>query len=185
MTDRENQRRLDRLAMQYLTSVEDGDFDRVEALWAEAEALPDLAAMLHGLNAEIAADRGSGARAAVADRIVDAIGRHMPSAEILRPDRPPLTAATVAEALRKNPPRGLTADDLRLNDALLRSGEALPAELGVGQVVAWGRRFGNAPEAYWRAFRAAALKLVMRVESAENHQMAARPTKPKPAEGAS
>jgi hypothetical protein len=108
----------------------------------------------------------------------------MPSAEVLRPVPPPLTTATVAEYLRKNPPRGLTSDDLRLNDSLLKSAEALPTELGVAQVVAWGRRFGNAPESYWKAFRAAALKLLMQVESAENYQMAARPVgKPKPTEG--
>lgn len=184
MNDRENQKRLDRLAMEYLTAVEAGDFDSVAALWTSAETDPDLAAMLHGLNAELAADYASETQAAVVDQIVGAIEKHLPSAEVLRPEPPPLTAATVATYLRKNPPRGLTTDDLRLNDALLRSDEPLPAELGVPQVVAWGRRFGNAPEAYWKAFRAAALKLVMQVESAENYQMAARPAaKPKPAEG--
>ena len=91
----------------------------------------------------------------------------------------------MANHIRKNPPPGLTIDELALNDTLLRSAETVPQELGISQVVHWGRRLGSAPEAYWRAFRQAALKLRMRRESAETYQMAARPTKPKPPEGKS
>ena len=185
MTDRDKQKRLDRIAMQYLTAVEAGDFDAVGLLWADAETDPDVADVLHGLNAELAAAHEAATRSEIGEQIVGAIEAHMPSAEVIRPGPAPVTVAAVAEYLRKNPPRGLTTDELKLNDVLRGSTEALPAELGVAQVVAWGRRFGNAPEAYWKAFRAAALKLLMRAESAENYQMAARPAaKPKPAEGA-
>jgi hypothetical protein len=184
MTERENQKRLDRLAMDYLTAVDAGDFDAIEALWDAAATDPALADMLHRLNAQLAADQDAGSTAAVAGRVVAAIEAHMPSAEVLRPAAGPVTVADVAEHLRRNPPRGLSADDLRLNDDLRKSDEPLPADLGVARVVAWGRRFGNAPEPYWRAFRAAALKLLMRQESAENYQVAARPAKPKPPGGA-
>lgn len=184
MTDRQNQLQLDRLAMKYLTAVEAGDFDAIEALWALADADAELADMLHGLNAELAADYDRATSDEIAGALVGAIERHMPSAEVIRPVNAPVTAATVAEYLRKHPPGGLTADEWRLNDALRASAEELPPELGVPQVVAWGRRFGAAPEAYWRAFRVAALELLMRADApTDNYQMAARPTKPKPAEG--
>lgn len=183
MTERENQKRLDRLAMTYLTAVDAGDFDAIDALWIEAVGDAALSDMLHRLNAHLAAEQDADQQAAVADQVVAAIAAHMPSAEVIRPASRPLTVADVAEHLRRNPPRGLTADDLRINDELKKSEEPLPADLGVARVVAWGRRFGNAPEPYWRAFRAAALKLLMRQESAENYQMAARPAKPKPPEG--
>jgi hypothetical protein len=183
MTERENQKRLDRLAMTYLSAVDAGDFDAIDALWAEAAGDAALADMLHRLNAHLAAEQDAGQQTAVADQVVAAIAAHMPSAEVILPASRQLTVADVAEHLRRNPPRGLTADDLRINDELKKSEDPLPADLGVARVVAWGRRFGNAPEPYWRAFRAAALKLLMRQESAENYQMAARPAKPKPPEG--
>lgn len=183
MTERENQQRLDRLAMAYLTAVDAGDFDAIDALWSEAAGDAALADMLHRLNAHVAAELATDQGVVIANQVVAAIETHLPSAEVIRPPARPPTVADVAEHLRRNPPRGLTADDLRINDELKGSDEPLPADLGVARVVAWGRRFGNAPEPYWRAFRAAALKLLMRQESAENYQMAARPAKPKPPEG--
>ena len=181
MTNRENQKRLDKLAMRYLTAIDAGDFDTLAELWARAADDPDLSEMLHGLNATLAEED----KQAAGDAVVAAIEQHMPSAEIVKPATGPLTVADVADHLRKNPPAGLTIDALALNDDLRRSTESVPAELGLTQVVEWGRRFGTAPEAYWRAFRQAAIKLRMRRESAETYQMAARPTKPKPPEGKS
>jgi hypothetical protein len=165
MTDRENQCRLDVLAMRYLGALDAGDFHAIEALWKQAEGDPDLGDLLHGLNAELVADRQADTRAAVGREVVAAIEKHMPSAEVVRPASGPVTVAEVAEHIRKNPPRGLTTDELRLNDMLRASGEVVPTELGMSQVVGWGRRFGAVPESYWKAFRAAALKLRMQRES--------------------
>ena len=78
---------------------------------------------------------------------------------------------------------GTTADDLKRNDALRTSREAVPDRLGLGPVITWGARFGDAPEAYWKAFRQAALTLRLRRESATNSRVAARPTAPKPPGG--
>lgn len=181
MTNRENQKRLDKLAMRYLTAIDAGDFDTLTELWARADDDPDLCEMLHGLNATLAEED----KRAAGDAVVAAIEQHMPSAEIVKPAEGPLTVADVADHLRRNPPPGLTIDELALNDDLRRSTEVIPNDLGITRVVEWGRRFGAAPEAYWRAFRQAALKLRMRRESAETYQMAARSTKPKPPEGKS
>ncbi|MFN4261707.1 MAG: hypothetical protein ACK4RK_20695 [Gemmataceae bacterium] len=179
MTDRENQHRLDRLALQYLVAVEMEDFDTIDSLWRQAGDDADLDAMLHGLNAELVAEQDAQKQAAIASAVLDSVERHMPSAEIVRPTTGPLTVAEVAEHIRRHPPAGLTTDDLRLNDVLRKAREEVPSELGISQVIRWGTRFGFAPEAYWRAFREVALDLWMERTSAANYQLAARPQRPK------
>lgn len=179
MTDRENQHRLDKLALRYLAAVEAEDFDTIGALWEQATDDADLDAMLHGLNVELAAEQDAGEHAAIASAVLEQIEQHLPSAEVIRPMTGPLTVAEVAEHIRRHPPPGLTIGDLQLNDVLRHATEAVPAELGISQVIRWGTRFGSAPEAYWRAFREAALDLWMQRTSAEHYQMAARPQRPK------
>ena len=179
MTNRENQQRLDRLALQYLAAVETEDFDTIDALWKQANEDADLDAMLHGLNAELVAEQDAQEQAAIASAVLDSVEKHMPSAEIVRPTTGPLTVAEVAEHIRRHPPAGLTTDDLRLNDVLRKATEEVPSKLGISQVIRWGTRFGFAPEAYWRAFREVALDLWMERTSAANYQLAARPQRPK------
>jgi hypothetical protein len=179
MTNRENQHRLDRLALQYLAAVETEDFDTIDALWRQATGDAELDAMLHGLNAELVAEQDAQDHYAVASAVLGNIERHMPSAEIVRRTTDPLTVAEVAEHIRRHPPAGLTADDLMLNDMLRKANEEVPAELGISQVIRWGGRFGSAPEVYWRAFREVALDLWMERTSTGNYQLAARPQRQK------
>jgi len=179
MTDRENQHRLDRLALQYLAAVDAEDFDTIDALWEQAADDADLDAMLHGLNAELVAEQDAQERDAIAAAVLDAVEEHMPSAEVIREATGRLTVADIAEHIRRHPPAGLTTDDLRINDVLRRTLVEVPAELGISQVVRWGSQFGPAPEAYWRAFREVALDLWMQRSSAEHYQLAARPKRPK------
>lgn len=183
MTNRENQHRLDTLALKYLQAVENEDFDTIDTLWEQAADDADLDAMLHGLNAEFVAEQDREENAAVASAVLEQIEKHMPSGEVIRPATGPLTVADVAEHIRRHPPAGLTTDDLQLNDVLRQSAEEVPTQLGISQVVSWGRRFGYSPEVYWRAFRQTALKLRMQRESEAEYRMAARPTKPQPPEG--
>lgn len=183
MTNRENQQRLDQLAMQYLQAIDREDFDTIDALWEQAADDADLDAMLHGLNAELAAAQDAAEDAALDAAILASIDKHLPSAEVILPRPGPLTVAEVAEHLRRHPPAGLTSDDWTLNDLLRQATEEVPMQLGISFVVGWGRRFGSAPEAYWRAFRQVVLKLRMQRESDPHLQMAARPTKPRPPEG--
>jgi hypothetical protein len=179
MTDRDNQLRLDRLALQYLAALDAQDFDTVEAFWGQAADDDQLAEMLHGLHAELGAEQDARERDALDAAVVASIEEHLPSAEVIRPAAGPLTAAEVAEHIRRHPPAGLTTDDLRLNDVLRQVAAEVPETLGLRQVVRWGSRFGPAPEAYWRAFREAALELQMRRSSAEHYRLAARPQRPK------
>jgi hypothetical protein len=183
MTERENQLRLDRLAMDYLAALETGDFDGLAVLWDQAEHDDELDAMLHGLNAEVAAQQDAQENEALAGAVIDVIEQHLPSAEIVRPAKSPVTVAEVAEQLRRHPPPGLTADDLQINDALRQVTGEIPAELGISQVVRWGDQFGSAPEVYWRAFRQAALKLRLQRQAETEYRTAARSTQTKPPEG--
>ena len=80
MTSRENQKRLDKLAMRYLTAIDAGDFNTLAELWDRAGDDPDLCEMLHGLNATLADETNQ----AAGDAVVAAIEQHMPRAQIVK-----------------------------------------------------------------------------------------------------
>jgi hypothetical protein len=182
MNDRQNQLRLDLLVNRYLDAVETGDLETVSRLWAESENDTELQDALHAINEALAAETSDEAAGAAA--VTSAVERHMPSAAIIQPASGPITVGDVAEYLVRTPRFGLTGEDLRLNDKLRLLRDPLPDDLGLGDVLAWGAKFGDAPETFWKAFRQAALKLRMQRASEDTFQMAARPA-PKPQEGQS
>ena len=176
MTDRE----LDHLTEAYIAALDAADVEVLNRIWERAASEPELEAYLYALNAEIDADDKLQATRAVKPALADAVRAHLPSAEIIVPNSGPVTVGDVARELLRHPPAGLPADAHALNEALLKSSDALPENLGLSMLVAWAEpRFGNAPSAYWKAFRLAALKLEMRRASAEEYQLAARRS-PKP-----
>jgi hypothetical protein len=183
MSDRGRERQLDLLAIRFADALEVGDFDTVDRLWAMAATDTEREAVIVDTATELADMIDCDARSTAADVVTEAVRRHMPSAEILRPATGPLTVSEVAEHLHRHPSAGLTADDLLANERLRQSTEVVPTELGLSQVLTWGKRFGPVPESYWRAFRKAALELWMRRTAAESHRMAARPQRPKPPGG--
>jgi hypothetical protein len=177
MTDRARQRQLDLLAIQFADALEVGDFATIDRLWAAAALDPELETIFLETAAELARTYDAEAQAQLESAVVAAVERHMPSAELIRPAAGPLTVAEVAEFLRSHPPAGLTTDEIAANEQLRQSTQVVPTELGMSQVLDWGRQFGLLPETYWRAFRQAALKLRMRREADANFQMAARQSK--------
>jgi hypothetical protein len=174
MSDRERKRRLDLFAMQFADALEAGDFTTLDRLWAAAATDPELEEVLLETAEALAETYDAEVQAHVGAAVVEAVERHMPSAEVMRPVSGPLTVGEVAEFIRRHPPGGLTTDEIGANDQLRESAEVVPADLGMSHVVHWGQQFGSLPEAYWRAFRQAALKLRMRQESDVQYQMAAR-----------
>ncbi len=171
MTDRE----LDRLADEYLTALDAADDPTIERIWEAAASDPQLEAMLEELHAEIVADDKLQAERTLKPALADAVRTHLPSAEIIASSAGPVTVGDVARELLRNTPAGLPAEAHALNEALQKSPEVLPGDLGLSKLIAWAEpRFGNAPSAYWKAFRLAALKLEMRRASAEEYQLAAR-----------
>jgi hypothetical protein len=174
MTDRERQRQLDLLAMRFVQALEAGDFAAIDRLWAAAAKDPELESVLLDTAAELAETYEAETRADLKAAVTEAVEQHMPSAELVRPQAGPLTVADVAEFIRRHPPAGLTTDEIAVNERLRQSEQLVPAELGMSQVVDWGRQFGGLPDTYWRAFRQTALKLRMRREAEVDYQLAAR-----------
>lgn len=175
MTHREQQQRLDRLAMRYLAAADAGDFDTLAALWEHAATDPALAAALHDLNTALAGE----AAAAEASAVAAAAEKHLTSAEVVRPAGGPVTVADVAAELFRHPPGGLPAAAHALNATLRASAEPLPDDLGLSKLTAWAEaRFGPAATEYWKAFRQAAIRVRMRVNADTEYQLAARRTKP-------
>jgi len=179
MTDRERQRQLDLLAIQFAHALEDGDFATVDQLWCACATDPELETVFLDTAAELAQTHEAETQAHLEAAVVEAVEQHLPSAELIRPPAGPLTVAEVAEFIRRHPPAGLATDEIVANEQLRESVQLVPAELGMSQVLDWGRQFGAVPETYWRAFRQVALKLRMRRESDVHYQMAARQTKRK------
>lgn len=179
MTDRERQRQIDLLAIQLVDALESGDFETVDRLWASAAKDQEVEAVFLETVTELVQTYEAETEARVAATVTEAMERHIPSAEIIRPATGPLTVGEVAEFIRRHPPAGLTTTEIAANEQLHQSDETVPRELGMSQVLEWGRQFGSQPETYWRAFRQAALKLRMRRESTLQHQMAARQTRRK------
>jgi hypothetical protein len=174
MTDRERQRQLDLLAMRFVQALEARDFSAIDQLWTAAAADPELETVLLDTAAELAETYEAETLAQLEAAVTEAVEQHMPSAELIRPQAGPLTVADVAEFIRRNPPAGLTTDEIAFNEQLRQSAQIVPAELGMSQVLDWGRQFGSLPETYWRAFRQTALKLRMRREAEVDYQLAAR-----------
>jgi hypothetical protein len=179
MTDRNRQWELDRLTASFLAALDSGDLAAAEQLWHEAAADPDVTAAFTEAAAELASEADLAARVQADGVIEAALRRALPALETVRPASGPLTAAEVAEHLRRTGVPGLTAAELAVNDVLARSTEPLPEQLGLSAVMAWGGRFGAAPKAFWKTFREAALTLRLRHESTGDFQLAARPKRPK------
>jgi hypothetical protein len=174
MTDRERQRQLDLLAMRFVQALEAGDFVAIDRLWTAAAADQDLETVLLDTAEELAETYEAETQAHLEAAVTEAVEQHMPSAELIRPPVGPLTVSEVAEFIRRNPPAGLTTDEIAVNEQLRQSAQLVPSELGMSQVLDWGRQFGSLPDTYWRAFRQTALKLRMRREAEADYQLAAR-----------
>jgi hypothetical protein len=174
MTDRERQRQFDLLAIQFVQALEAGDFAAIDRLWTAATTDPELETVFLETAEELAETCEAETHARLEAVVTEAVEQHMPSAELVRPIAGPLTVADVAEFIRRHPPAGLTTDEIAVNEQLRQSGQLVPAELGMSQVLDWGRQFGSLPETYWRAFRQTALKLRMRREAEVDYQLAAR-----------
>ena len=182
MIDRERQRQLDLLAIQFVDALEASDFETIDRLWSSSAMDPELEAVFLETALELAQTYEAEAQAQVGAAVVEAVERHLPSAEVIRPITGPITVAEVAEFIRRHPPAGLTTDEIAANEGLRQTAQPVPPKLGMSHVLDWGRQFGSLPETYWRAFRQAALKLRMRRESDLNYQVAARATTRKPPE---
>jgi hypothetical protein len=171
----EHRLKLDLAAARYLDALERDDFAAMEEMWLAASHDYELEAILREVHAGLLEERAKGHLAAVAEGITTAVERNLPSAEIIGRSVGPVTVSDVAEELYRHSPDRLPIDAHLLNERLRGSREALPEDLGLSMLTAWAEsRFGIAPPGYWRVFRQAAVKLVLRCTAENEYRLAAR-----------
>jgi len=162
-------------AARYLDALERNDEADLESLWAAAAADPELLAAFRDIHAGLLEEQAARDAAVLSE----AVEKHLPSAEVVRPPSGPVTVADVADELFRHTPDRLPADAHRLNERLRQSAEPIPTDLGLPKLIAWAEaKYGPAVREYWKAFHQAVIKLHTRRESAE-YQTAARKA-PKP-----
>jgi hypothetical protein len=172
--------RINLAAARYLEALENGDDAALESLWREAAADDNLLEAFREIHEGLIEEAIERESTQVQSAVADAVAKHMPSAEIVRPVGGPVTVADVASELFRSPASGLPAEAHQMIERLLSNTEPLPEKLGLPALIAWAEpRFGPAPEQLWDAFRQAAIKLKARANDAE-YQLAARRTKPRP-----
>lgn len=176
MTPSDRRLWLDLQSARYLAAIERSDFDAQSALWALAADDPELDDALHLVHADLLEEEQERTTAAV----TEAVAKHLPSAEIVRPTAGPVTVGMVADELFRHTPARLSAAAHQLNDRLRASAAELPAELGLTKFTTWAEaKFGTAEGGYWKAFYDALIKLDLRRSVETEYQLAARsPRKP-------
>lgn len=168
-------------AARYLEALEQDDHTALAALWQSAATEPELLAAFRDIHSGLIEEHESHARGRETASVATAVEEHLTSGELARTRAGEVTVAEVADELFRHAPDRLPAEAHVLNEKLRGLGEPLPAELGLPNLLAWAAaRFGPTPDAYWKAFRVAAMKLRIRVNSDTEFQLAARRTKPKP-----
>jgi hypothetical protein len=172
----ERRLQLDLAAARYLDALERDDFEMMAGMWrAAASDHPELEAMFREVHAGLIEERADGELATVAAGLTAAIEGHLPSAEIVRQTSGPTTVGDVANELYRHSPNRLPIDAHLLNERLRGSQEALPENLGLSVLTEWAEsRFGAAPPEYWRVFRQAAVKVVLRHAAENEYRLAAR-----------
>ena len=152
----------------------------MSAIWKLTATYPELVEILEDLHAGLLEEQAQADLAAAEAALADVVGKHLPSAEIMRSGE--VTVADVADELYRHTPDRLPAEAHALNETLRGCHEPLPSELGLSKLAAWGdAKFGPAPIEYWQAFRKAAVKLQLQRTASSEYRLAARPA-PKPEE---
>ncbi len=168
-----SERELDRWALEYFDAVTRCDLDAVERFWTQAANDPALEAMLHEMESSAEDDAEAEEESRTAGAIADAVRTRLPTATLDSANDGPLTVARVAEELQ----RLGAADPLT---ARLRSDTRVaPPTKSLTSLLAWAEaEFGEGSDAYWRAFRSAAMRLRVVRDDAQ-YGLAARSAKPK------
>ncbi len=171
----ERRLQLDLAAARYLDALERDDFAAMAEMWRAASDDNELEALLREVHAGLLEERAHGELAAVAKGIAIAVQDHLPSAQIVRQSCGPTTVGDVADELYRNSPDRLPIDAHLLNERLRGSQKPLPEDLGLSMLTAWAEsHFGKGPPEYWRVFRQAAVKLVLRYAAENEYRLAAR-----------
>jgi hypothetical protein len=178
MTPQDRRFWIDLTAAEYLDALEREDFDAQDRLWLLAATDPDLEAAFLETHDAIVEESQAAAVNPTIDAVRAAVLKHLPGVELDAPTGP-VTVAMVARELFERPPGRLSHEAAALNDRLQATAAELPADMGLTPLTQWLEdKYGPAPPEYAKAFRLAAIKLRIRVNSDAEVQVAARRTKP-------
>ena len=166
---------------QYLAALERDDQPTLDVLCERAATDPELLEAFLDIDAAFLEEQQANELATATAIVGELAAQHLTSGEAVPPMAGPVTVADVARELFRHTPARLTADALQMNEKLRLYRDELPASLGLPSLIVWAEaKFGPAPADYWKAFREAAIKVRMRVNSDVEYQLAARRTKPRP-----
>jgi hypothetical protein len=152
-------------ALRYLDAFDAGDGAALAEMWERAVMNPQLEKVLNELTDGLAIGGGlDPAWHADAERIRGLLREHLPSAFPSGTELPPLTVGDVVARLQSGSLLGarLSAADNSVNGRLRADLTPVPEDLGLPHFEKWTSSFGiNASPHYWRAFRQAAVLLLM------------------------
>ena len=178
MTPQDRRFWIDLTTSEYLDAVERHDLDEQDRLWALAATDAELEAAFLETHDALIEEAQAAAVTPTIDAVRAAVLKHLPGVELDAPAGP-VTVAMVARELFERPPGRLTPEAALLNERLKAAATELPADLGLMTLTAWLRStFGDAPPEYAKAFREAAFRLRMRINSDLEVQVAARRATP-------
>lgn len=165
MTEQEKSAAWAETALRYLDALDVGDVALLAELWEQAAADPQLEQVLGELTDGLAIEEERDpAWEADAERVRGLLREHLPSAFPIETELQPLTVGDVAARLQADSSLGarLSAADKVANSRLRADGTPLPEELGLPHFEQWKTSLGIAASAhYWRAFRQAAVLMLM------------------------
>ncbi len=178
MTPQDRRFWIDLTAAEYLDALERDDFDAQDRLWALAGTDPELEAAFLETHDAITEEAQADAVNPTIDAVRAAVLKHLPGVELDAPTGP-VTVAMVARELFDRPPGRLGPEAAALNERLKAAAAELPSDMGLTPLTRWlEANYGAAPIEYAKAFRLAAIKLRIRVNSDAEVQVAARRTNP-------
>ncbi|HEY7329039.1 MAG TPA: hypothetical protein VH592_15460 [Gemmataceae bacterium] len=152
-------------ALRYLDALDAGDVAALAELWERAAINPQMEHVLGELTDGLAIEEGfDPAWKTDAERIRGLLREHLPSAFLTQTEPPPLTIGDVAARLQSDSVLGarLNAADKSVNSRLRADSTPVPEDLGLPHFEKWKTSLGiSASPHYWRAFRQAAVLLLM------------------------
>jgi hypothetical protein len=144
-----------RLLIRYLTALDHGDIDAVEAVVAAASEDSELDRLIAEANLALHDEAGLSPLAEDAHRVRTLLRQTIPSAFIEEDESIPITVGTVAARLRQDP--RLSPADRELSRRLVTDDRPVPPAIDRHTLGRLAAAIGDGSDSFWRRFRDAAI----------------------------